>query len=271
MSRDAPLLDLPSADAAAGPAPAIPSVLALLPVRRIVLFPGLVVTLTVDDPAARIAHRVILDPETARVFDQRLELRARFAIGHARQSRRLPCRRHIVVGKGQHAFGTAHDAPRRCQPGKSLRRGHLVKQVQVDIEKRLAVILGNEVRVIAPPTLTPPAIDRMHVTTFTDMDEGLKGADVVMMLRLQHERAAGRLIPSVREYYRFYGLDAEKLSVAKPDAIVMHPGPMNRGVEIDPTIADGPRSVINEQVEMGVAVRMAVLDALLADPSQVAA
>jgi aspartate carbamoyltransferase catalytic subunit len=93
----------------------------------------------------------------------------------------------------------------------------------------------------------------------------------VMMLRLQHERAAGRLIPSVREYYRFYGLDADKLSLAKPDAIVMHPGPMNRGVEIDPAIADGPRSVINEQVEMGVAVRMAVLDALLAEPSQVAA
>ena len=98
-----------------------------------------------------------------------------------------------------------------------------------------------------------------------DMREGLKGADVVMMLRLQHERAAGKLIPSIREYYRFYGLDAEKLALAKPDAIVMHPGPMNRGVEIDPAIADGPRSVINEQVEMGVAVRMAVLDALLAD------
>jgi aspartate carbamoyltransferase catalytic subunit len=93
----------------------------------------------------------------------------------------------------------------------------------------------------------------------------------VMMLRLQHERAAGRLIPSVREYYRFYGLDAEKLALAKPDAIVMHPGPMNRGVEIDPAIADGPRSVITHQVEMGVAVRMAVLDALLADPSQVTA
>jgi aspartate carbamoyltransferase catalytic subunit len=75
----------------------------------------------------------------------------------------------------------------------------------------------------------------------------------------------------VREYYRFYGLDADKLALAKPDAIVMHPGPMNRGVEIDPAIADGPRSVINEQVEMGVAVRMAVLDALLADPTQVAA
>ena len=126
-------------------------------------------------------------------------------------------------------------------------------------------------RVIAPRTLLPRGIETLATEVFTDMEEGLRGADVVMMLRLQHERANGRMIPSVREYYRFYGLDAEKLALAKPDAIVMHPGPMNRGVEIDPAIADGPRSVINEQVEMGVAVRMAVLDALLADPSQVAA
>ena len=126
-------------------------------------------------------------------------------------------------------------------------------------------------RVVAPRTLLPRGIEALTSEVHTDMATGLDGADVVMMLRLQHERAAGRLIPSVREYYRFYGLDAEKLAHAKPDAIVMHPGPMNRGVEIDPAIADGPRSVITEQVEMGVAVRMAVLDALLADPAQVAA
>jgi aspartate carbamoyltransferase catalytic subunit len=89
-----------------------------------------------------------------------------------------------------------------------------------------------------------------------------------MMLRLQHERAAGKMIPSVREYYRFYGLDAEKLAAARPDAIVMHPGPMNRGVEIDPAVADGERSVITDQVEMGVAVRMAVLEALLPDRNE---
>ncbi|MEX0628383.1 MAG: aspartate carbamoyltransferase catalytic subunit, partial [Cucumibacter sp.] len=118
-------------------------------------------------------------------------------------------------------------------------------------------------RVVAPLTLLPKGIETLATEVFTDMRAGLKGADVVMMLRLQTERAAGRLIPSVREFYRFYGLDEEKLSWAKPDAIVMHPGPMNRGVEIDPLIADGPRSVIEEQVEMGVAVRMAVLDALL--------
>ena len=126
-------------------------------------------------------------------------------------------------------------------------------------------------RVVAPATLLPRGIETLATEVLTDMHDGLAGADVVMMLRLQHERASGRLIPSVREYYRFYGLDTEKLARARPDAIVMHPGPMNRGVEIDPAIADGPRSVITHQVEMGVAVRMAVLDALLAEPSQVAA
>jgi aspartate carbamoyltransferase catalytic subunit len=123
--------------------------------------------------------------------------------------------------------------------------------------------LNVRTRVIAPRNLLPAGIESLATEVFTDMREGLAGADVVMMLRLQHERAAGRLIPSVREYYRFYGLDAEKLAHARPDAIVMHPGPMNRGVEIDPAIADGPASVITDQVEMGVAVRMAVLDALL--------
>jgi aspartate carbamoyltransferase catalytic subunit len=97
------------------------------------------------------------------------------------------------------------------------------------------------------------------------MKEGLKDADVVMMLRLQRERMSGSFVPSVREYFHFYGLDKEKLKYAKPDALVMHPGPMNRGVEIASDIADGPQSVIQQQVEMGVAVRMAVMEALL-DP-----
>jgi aspartate carbamoyltransferase catalytic subunit len=124
-------------------------------------------------------------------------------------------------------------------------------------------------RVIAPRTLLPKGIEHLATEVFTDMREGLRGVDVVMMLRLQHERTTGRMIPSPREFYSFYGLDADKLSLANPDAIVMHPGPMNRGVEIDPAIADGPRSVITHQVEMGVAVRMAVLDLLLADAAQV--
>ncbi|MBJ7576323.1 aspartate carbamoyltransferase catalytic subunit [Devosia sp. MC532] len=118
-------------------------------------------------------------------------------------------------------------------------------------------------RVIAPKTLLPSGIEHLATEVYTDMEQGLKGADVVMMLRLQHERASGKMIPSVREYFHFYGLDERKLGFAKSDAIVMHPGPMNRGVEIDPAIADSARSVITDQVEMGVAARMAVLDALL--------
>ncbi len=125
--------------------------------------------------------------------------------------------------------------------------------------------LGAQVRVVAPSTLIPSGIEQMSVNVFRDMEEGLKGADVVMMLRLQRERMAGSFVPSVREYFRYFGLDAEKLKAAKEDALVMHPGPMNRGVEIASEIADGPQSVIQEQVEMGVAVRMAVMEALL-DP-----
>jgi aspartate carbamoyltransferase catalytic subunit len=123
--------------------------------------------------------------------------------------------------------------------------------------------MNCRVRVVGPPTLLPAEVERMGVEVFHDMKTGLRDADVVMMLRLQKERMAGGLVPSAREYFRFFGLDAAKLAVAKPDAIVMHPGPMNRGVEIDSAVADDPaRSVIGEQVEMGVAVRMAVLDIL---------
>ncbi len=122
--------------------------------------------------------------------------------------------------------------------------------------------LGAQVRVIAPSTLLPPKIGRLGVEVFTDMNAGLEGADIVMMLRLQRERMQGSYVPSPREYYHFFGLDSEKLARAKPDALIMHPGPMNRGVEIASTIADHSRSVIRDQVEMGVAVRMAVLEAL---------
>jgi aspartate carbamoyltransferase catalytic subunit len=122
--------------------------------------------------------------------------------------------------------------------------------------------LGARVRVVAPSTLLPPGIERFGVKAFTDMREGLRDADIVMMLRLQRERMNGSFVPSVKEYFRYYGLDGEKLSLAKRDALVMHPGPMNRGVEISSEVADGAQSLIREQVEMGVAVRMAVLEAL---------
>ena len=123
--------------------------------------------------------------------------------------------------------------------------------------------LGARVRVVAPSTLLPAGIEKMGVEPIHSMRDGLRGCDVVMMLRLQRERMAGAFVPSVREYFRYHGLDAEKLQWAKPGALVMHPGPMNRGVEIASAIADGAQSVIQEQVEMGVAVRMAVMAALL--------
>lgn len=123
--------------------------------------------------------------------------------------------------------------------------------------------MESRIRLVGPPTLMPSQIDQFGVEVYDDMREGLKDVDVVMMLRLQKERMDGGFIPSEREYYHRYGLDAEKLALAKPDAIVMHPGPMNRGVEIDGEIADDiNRSVIQEQVEMGVAVRMAAMDLL---------
>jgi aspartate carbamoyltransferase catalytic subunit len=122
--------------------------------------------------------------------------------------------------------------------------------------------MGAHVRVVAPSTLLPAGIANFGVTVFRNMIEGIRGADVVMMLRLQQERMGGAFVPSLREYYQFYGLSEAKLAEAQPHALVMHPGPMNRGVEIDSDVADGAQSVIREQVEMGVAVRMAVLDAL---------
>lgn len=127
----------------------------------------------------------------------------------------------------------------------------------------LLTAMGSRVRVVGPPTLIPSGIEQFGVSVFHDMREGLRDADIVMALRLQTERMSGGMIPSAREFFSFYGLDAAKLAFAKPDALVMHPGPMNRGVEIDSQVADDvTRSVIREQVEMGVAVRMAVLDVL---------
>jgi aspartate carbamoyltransferase catalytic subunit len=127
----------------------------------------------------------------------------------------------------------------------------------------LLTALGARVRLVAPPTLLPAGVEMYGVETFHDMRRGLEGTDVVMMLRLQTERMQGSFVPSVREYFALYGLTYEKLAAAKPDALVMHPGPMNRGVEIDGVVADDiDRSAILDQVEMGVAVRMACLEIL---------
>lgn len=123
--------------------------------------------------------------------------------------------------------------------------------------------LGARVRVVAPSTLLPTGIADMSVEVFNTMKEGLKGADVIMMLRLQNERMTGSFIPSIREYFHYFGLHKESLAYAKNDCIILHPGPINRGIEIASDIADGPQSMIHTQVEMGIAVRMAVMEALL--------
>ena len=127
----------------------------------------------------------------------------------------------------------------------------------------LLVTMGAQVRLVAPITLIPAGAKNLGVDIFHNMKEGLDDCDIVMMLRLQNERMHGNFFPSIREFFYFFGLDYEKLSVAKPDALIMHPGPANRGVEIDSEVADDySRSVIREQVEMGVAVRMACLEML---------
>jgi len=127
----------------------------------------------------------------------------------------------------------------------------------------LLVAMGARVRLVAPRTLLPAAVERYGVAAFHDMARGLEGADIVMMLRLQTERMRGSFVPSVREYFSCFGLTYDKLKAAKADALIMHPGPMNRGVEIDGTVADDiNRSAILEQVELGVAVRMACLEVL---------
>jgi len=129
----------------------------------------------------------------------------------------------------------------------------------------LTTMRAAEVRVIAPRTLLPTRVETLGVRVCNDMREGLAGCDVVVMLRLQSERMKGALLPSAGEYFKHYGLTVEKLALAKPDAIVMHPGPMNRGVEIDSAVADGARSVILPQVTFGIAVRMAVLSIVSAN------
>ena len=132
----------------------------------------------------------------------------------------------------------------------------------------LLKLFGCEVRVVGPRTLLPPAVDSIGVRVYDRLDEALEGADVVMVLRIQRERLEGALLPSLREYARTFGLGPKSLALAKPDAIVMHPGPMNRGVEIESVVADSDRSVVLDQVEAGVAVRMALLYLLAGDTAE---
>jgi aspartate carbamoyltransferase catalytic subunit len=179
---------------------------------------------------------------------------------------------HVInAGDGRHAHPTQGLLDvytiRRYKPDMHNLRVALVGDV---LHSRVArseihalTTLGvPEIRVIAPRTLLPEHVERMGVHVFHDMRQGLKDVDVVMMLRLQNERMSGSLLPSAQEYFKCFGLTQEKLALAKPDAIVMHPGPMNRGVEIDSVVADGNQSVILPQVTYGIAVRMAVMSIL---------
>jgi aspartate carbamoyltransferase catalytic subunit len=131
----------------------------------------------------------------------------------------------------------------------------------------LLSMMGSQVRLVAPPTLVPPAIERLGAEVFHNMRQGLDECDIIMMLRLQAERMQGTFVPSTREYFRYFGLDEAKLAMARPDALILHPGPMNRGVEIDSSVADDiTRSAILIQVELGLAVRQACLDLLGREP-----
>ena len=184
-------------------------------------------------------------------------------------ARHVPPEVHVVnAGDGRHAH-----------PTQALLDMYTIRHFKQDFTNLTVAIVGDvlhsrvarsnihalttlgvpEVRAIGPLTLLPGGLDQMGVQTYTDMKEGLRDADVIIMLRLQNERMRGALLPSSQEYFKHYGLTADKLAYAKPDAIVMHPGPMNRGVEIDSAVADGPQSVILNQVTFGIAVRMAVM------------
>ncbi len=188
-------------------------------------------------------------------------------------ARHMPPHVHIInAGDGCHAHPTQGllDAftIRRHKGGFERLRVAIVGDILHSRVARSAIhalaTLGvAEIRVIAPKTLLPTAVEHLGVVAYTDMRAGLKDVDVIMMLRLQRERMRGAHIPSEQEFFNLYGLTPEKLALAKPDAIVMHPGPMNRGLEIDSAVSDGPQSVILPQVTYGIAVRMAVIALIL--------
>jgi aspartate carbamoyltransferase catalytic subunit len=204
-----------------------------------------------------------------------------FVVRHAQSGAPFMIARH--VGPGLHVINAGDG--RHAHPTQGLLDMYTIRHFKKDFTNLTVAIVGDvlhsrvarsdihalttlgvpEVRVIAPLTLMPPGLEQMGVRPFTDMREGLKGVDVVIMLRLQNERMRGALLPSAQEYFKHYGLTQDKLALARPDAIVMHPGPMNRGVEIDSAVADGAQSVILEQVTFGIAVRMAVMGILAAN------
>ncbi|MYN09536.1 aspartate carbamoyltransferase catalytic subunit [Pseudoduganella aquatica] len=205
-----------------------------------------------------------------------------FVVRHSQSGAPYLIAKHLNDHKQHHVHVVNAGDGRHAHPTQGLLDMYTIRHYKKDFTKLTVAIVGDilhsrvarsdihalttlgvpEVRAIGPHTLLPGGLEQMGVRTFTNMDEGLKGVDVIIMLRLQNERMNGALLPSAQEYFKNYGLTPERLALAKPDAIVMHPGPMNRGVEIDSAVADGPQAVILPQVTFGIAVRMAVMSIL---------
>ena len=205
-----------------------------------------------------------------------------FVVRHQSSGAPFLIAEHLAATQREHIHVVNAGDGRHAHPTQGLLDMYTIRHYKKDFSNLTVAIVGDilhsrvarsqihalttlgvpEVRVIAPKTLLPADVERLGVRVFHDMSEGLRGVDVVMMLRLQNERMNGALLPSPQEFFKSYGLTAEKLALAKPDAIVMHPGPMNRGVEIDSAVADGSHSVILPQVTFGIAVRMAVMSML---------
>lgn len=202
-----------------------------------------------------------------------------FVVRHATSGAPFLIAKHLNDTKQHHVHVVNAGDGRHEHPTQGLLDMYTIRHYKKDFSNLTVAIVGDvlhsrvarsdihalttlgaaEVRVIGPRTLLPSGLEQMGVRVFTDMNQGLQGVDVVIMLRLQNERMNGALLPSTQEYFKQYGLTPERLALAKPDAIVMHPGPMNRGVEIDSAVADGPQAVILPQVTFGIAVRMAVM------------
>lgn len=205
-----------------------------------------------------------------------------FVVRHATSGAPYLIAQHLQATGREHIHVVNAGDGRHAHPTQGLLDMYTIRHYKRDFTQLTVAVVGDilhsrvarsqihalttlgvpEVRVIGPKTLLPKDVERMGVHVYHDMREGLRGVDVVMMLRLQNERMQGSLLPSAQEFFKFYGLTEEKLALAKPDAIVMHPGPMNRGVEIDSAVADGPHAVILPQVTFGIAVRMAVMSML---------
>ncbi len=205
-----------------------------------------------------------------------------FVVRHSQSGAPYLIAKHLIDTKQGHVHVVNAGDGRHAHPTQGLLDMYTIRHYKKDFTNLTVAIVGDilhsrvarsdihalttlgvpEVRVIGPRTLLPSGLEQMGVRVFTDMNEGLKGVDVIIMLRLQNERMTGALLPSSQEFFKSYGLTQERLALAKPDAIVMHPGPMNRGVEIDSAVADGGQAVILPQVTFGIAVRMAVMSIL---------